>query len=120
MTISEQTRDQPANMPPLPPAERIQQLLFDAATIGRDEVIVPLLAAGADIDARDARGYTALILATYNGHADTARLLLAHGATIDAGDGARGNTALHGVAFKGFGAIVTALITDKLEFRILK
>jgi ankyrin repeat protein len=102
--------DHAALAPSLPPPERIQQLLFDAATIGREDMIAPLLAAGADIGARDARGYTALILATYNGQEGTARLLLDHHAAIDAGDGARGNTALHGVAFKGYPAIARMLI----------
>jgi ankyrin repeat protein len=99
-----------ADAPALPSPERIQQLLFDAATIGREDMIDPLLAAGADIEARDGRGYTALILATYNGQQRTAQLLLDRGANIDAGDGARGNTALHGVAFKGFAEIADMLI----------
>jgi ankyrin repeat protein len=94
----------------LPSPERIQQLLFDAAAIGREDMIAPLLVAGADIEARDARGYTALILATYNDREGAARLLLGHGAAIDAGDDARGNTALHGVAFKGYVPIAQMLI----------
>jgi ankyrin repeat protein len=99
-----------AAIPPLPSPERIQQLLFDAAAMGRNDVILPLLAVGADIEAQDLRGYTALILATYNDHAETARLLLEQGAQTDAGDGARGNTALHGVAFKGYTPIARLLI----------
>ena len=99
-----------AGMPPLPSPERLQQLFFDAARMGRDDVIPALLQAGVDIGARDPRGYTALILASYNGQATTTDLLLAAGAEVDAADAARGNTALHGVAFKGHAGIAQALI----------
>ncbi|HEY1067614.1 MAG TPA: hypothetical protein VGE52_15935, partial [Pirellulales bacterium] len=34
---------------PLPPPERLQQLLFDAARLGRDDVIPALVLAGARI-----------------------------------------------------------------------
>ena len=97
-------------LPPLPSPERLQELLFDAARIGRDDVIPALLHAGADLEARDPRGYTALILAAYNGQAETTRLLLAEGAAVDAADGGRGNTALMGVAFKGHAEIAQVLI----------
>jgi ankyrin repeat protein len=95
---------------PLPSAERIQELLFDAATLGRDDVIPALLQAGADATAHDPRGYTALILASYNGRAAATRALLDHCAPVNAPDAARGNTPLHGVAFKGYDAIAELLI----------
>ncbi len=97
-------------MPPLPPTARLQELLFDAARLGRDDMIVPLLRAGADLTERDKRGYTALILASYNGHGNATATLLAAGADVDASDKARGNTALMGVAFKGFLEIAQQLI----------
>ncbi|SFR83738.1 ankyrin repeat domain-containing protein [Sphingomonas jatrophae] len=99
-----------ADLPPLPSPERLLELLHDAARIGRDDVIPALLQAGVPIDARDARGYTALILASYNGQESTTALLLAEGANPDAPDGARGNTALMGVAFKGYDAIARLLL----------
>ena len=100
--------DEPAK--PLPPPARIQELLFDAARLGRVDVLPALLIAGADIEARDPQGYTPLILASYNGQAKAADLLLAQGASPDAPDAARGNTALMGVAFKGYGAIADRLL----------
>ena len=60
-------------------------------------MIVVLLDAGASIIATDARGYTPLILARYNGQVETAQLLIAPGAAIDQPDGDRGNTALMGL-----------------------
>lgn len=95
---------------PLPPTERIQELLFDAARLGRIDVLPALLIAGADIEVYDAKGYTALILASYNGQADATELLLKHGARPDAPDRVRGNTALMGVAFKGYGGIAERLL----------
>lgn len=98
------------DLPPLPSPERLQALLHDAARIGRDDVIPALLQAGASIEGRDAKGYPPLILASYNGHATTTALLLAHGADPGGMDAARGNTALMGVAFKGHGEIVRLLV----------
>lgn len=95
---------------PLPSPERIQELLFDAARLGRADMIEPLVHAGADVEAHDPKGYTALILASYHGSLDTTQALLTAGARVDAPDQPRGNTALMGVAFKGFAQIVACLL----------
>ena len=95
---------------PLPSPERIQELFFDAARLGRKDVIPALLQAGADIGATDPKGHTALILATYHDHGETAALLLDRGAAIDQGDTGRGNTALMGVAFKGYAGLARQLL----------
>lgn len=97
-------------LPPLPSPGRLQELLFDAARLGRVDVIPALLQAGADIDARDAKGHTPLILASYHGQAAATRLLLRSGAQVDLADASRGNTALMGVAFKGHADIVRDLL----------
>lgn len=100
---------------PLPTRERLQQLLHEAARLGRDDVIPALLQAGADIAARDAKGYTPLILASYNGQAAATSVLLDHGADAAAGDDARGNTPLMGVAFKGYAAIARLLLDTGID-----
>jgi ankyrin repeat protein len=100
---------------PLPSPERIQELLHDAARIGRADVIPALLLAGADIEARDSKGYTPLILAAYNGHDAAAALLLHHGARPDTPDLVRGNTALMGVAFKGYDSIAGQLLAARAQ-----
>ncbi|WP_346731935.1 ankyrin repeat domain-containing protein [Sphingomonas sp. GC_Shp_2] len=96
--------------PPLPSPERLRELMFDAARMGRDDVIPALLHAGVPIEIRDGRGHTPLVLASYNGHADTTALLLDRGAAVDGDADHRGNTALMGVAFKGHLAIAALLI----------
>ncbi|WP_223796393.1 ankyrin repeat domain-containing protein [Sphingomonas nostoxanthinifaciens] len=100
----------PAELPPLPPMERMIELLFDAARQGRDDVIPALLRAGVDIEACDARGYTPLVIASYNGQESTTELLLQEGASPDGAVDAQGNSALMGVAFKGHVAIARRLI----------
>jgi ankyrin repeat protein len=94
----------------LPPMERLVELWFDAARMGRDDVIPALLAAGVDIEVTDAKGYTALVLASYNGQQSTTALLLEHGAAVDGAHDAQGNTALMGVCFKGYLPIARLLI----------
>jgi uncharacterized protein len=93
-----------------PSREEIQEMFFIAARTGRDDMIADLLRAGADIEGRDPKGYTAIVLATYNGQRGTAELLLSLGANPDAGDTERGNTALMGVCFKGHADIAKSLV----------
>ncbi|WP_242443362.1 ankyrin repeat domain-containing protein [Sphingobium sp. LB126] len=88
----------------------VQQMLFDAAAMGRTDMVAPLLAAGADIDAYDERGFTPLILAAYDGHLDTVNALLDHKANACKPDVSQGNTAQMGVAFKGEDQIAARLL----------
>lgn len=82
---------------------------FAAAREGRADLVLALLDAGAPLNARDERGYTALTLAAYNGKADLVTLLIARGADACAMD-PRGNTALMGAAFKGDDAMARLLL----------
>ncbi|MCY1022213.1 ankyrin repeat domain-containing protein [Pyxidicoccus sp. MSG2] len=85
-----------------------ERYLLEAARAGDVEVVTGLIKAGTPVEARDARGFSPLILAAYHGHTDTVRALLAAGADACAGDN-RGNTALMGAAFKGYADIVGLL-----------
>lgn len=64
---------------------------------------------GVEIDAQDARGYSALMLAAYAGNLEAAELLLAHGANPNGTDHA-GNSILMGAAFKGHVGLVQCLL----------
>ena len=99
-----------AAAPALPPPERRQELLFEAARLGRIDLIAPLARSGVDVNARDARGFTAVILAAYNDHIDTMGALIAAKADACLPDRDQGNTAQMGVAFKGYDPIAARLL----------
>ncbi|AYJ87443.1 ankyrin repeat domain-containing protein [Sphingomonas paeninsulae] len=99
-----------AALPPLPSGERIQELLFEAARRGRDDMIDALVQAGGDIEGFNSQGHTPLILASYNGNASTTAILIDKGASVDTPDLGRGNTALMGCVFKGYDEIAALLI----------
>ncbi|MBD3734618.1 MAG: ankyrin repeat domain-containing protein [Sphingopyxis sp.] len=103
------------DLPPLPSPERLRELMFDAARLGRTDVLPALLHAGCAVEAKDERGYTPLILAAYHGQDEAVALLLDHGADPEAGDAARGNTALMGAAFKGFTSVARLLLERGAE-----
>ena len=75
----------------------------DAAGLGA------LLKGGLAVDARDAKGNTLLMLASYHGRAEVVKLLLKSGATVDLRND-KGQTPLGGVAFKGYVEIATLLL----------
>ncbi len=85
--------------------------LASAARENDVATVAVLLARGADIEGRDARGYSPLMLAAYGGHAEVFDYLLDRGASPDGVDLA-GNTILMGAAFKGHLAFVQRLLRD--------
>jgi ankyrin repeat protein len=89
--------------------DHLKDLFFDAARQGRNDLITGLIQSGMNPDVRDPKGYTALILAAYNGQASTVDLLIQKGASPCATD-PKGNSSLMGVAFKGETAIAQRLI----------
>jgi ankyrin repeat protein len=74
--------------------------LFTAARSNDVNLATTLLDAKADVNQTDDKGYTPLILATYNDNFEVAQLLLKHGANTDIKDNS-GRTALMGASFKG-------------------
>ncbi len=64
----------------VPSPQRRQALLFEAARLGRTDLISALIEAGEDVNVRDARGDTPLMIATRNAQSDAARVLIAAGA----------------------------------------
>ena len=79
-----------------------------AAAYSLNDMVKALLAQGADINARENDGGTALIVATWLGHTDTVQVLLAQGADVDAKDN-RGGTALMAAKREGHKEIVRIL-----------
>ncbi|MBN8969464.1 MAG: ankyrin repeat domain-containing protein [Rhizobiales bacterium] len=64
----------------------INSQFLDAAARGDATRVGALLSEGADIEARDRSGRTALLLSTHGNHVDVARLLIAAGADVNAKD----------------------------------
>jgi ankyrin repeat protein len=85
---------------------------FAAARAGRNDILQALIDAHFPLETKTPEGYTALILAAYDGHADTLKLLLSAGADPCAFD-QHGNTALMGALFKGNRPIATTLINTR-------
>ncbi|WP_238350138.1 ankyrin repeat domain-containing protein [Pseudomonas sp. SWRI154] len=90
--------------------EQLQTYYFDAARRGDVPMLDTFIEAGYSLDTRDEKGYTALILAAYHGHAGAVERLLAAGADACAQD-KRGNTALMGAIFKGEVQIARRLLS---------
>ncbi|MEW5249668.1 ankyrin repeat domain-containing protein [Microbulbifer sp. 2201CG32-9] len=91
---------------------RFEDLLpyyFAAARSDNTEVLREFVQAGFPLDARNPKGYTALMIATYHGNSEAANYLLAQGADACAEDN-RGNTALMAAIFRGEFALARTLI----------
>jgi hypothetical protein len=101
-------RDASAPMPqqsrPVDPSAALRR----AAEIGDELELTARLDAPHDIDARDARGRTALMLAILHGHASAVEVLLARGADPNAAD-TRGTTPLQSAVAGGQPAIISLL-----------
>ena len=80
--------------------EQLQGYYFDAARRGDVAILDTFIESGYALDTQDSKGYTALILAAYNGQPEAVERLLTAGANACVQD-KRGNTALMGAIFKG-------------------
>jgi len=82
---------------------------YAAARTGDNEVITEFLNAGLPIDVKSHKGYTALMIATYNGQKSVVNKLIENGANVCAQDN-RGNTALMAAVFRGELSIAKTLM----------
>ncbi|OAX89270.1 hypothetical protein A7D16_07340 [Xanthomonas nasturtii] len=80
--------------------QQLREYFFDAAREGRQDMLAEFIRSHYDLNTRDEKGYTALILAAYHGQRPAVEQLLGAGADPCAQD-KRGNTALMGAIFKG-------------------
>ena len=85
----------------------VNQDLIEAAKKGDTGAVEALLAAGADVNAKNPYDWTALMRAAANGHAATVQALLEAGADINTQDKS-GFTALMSAATEGHTAAVHA------------
>ncbi len=90
-------------------AEMLPDAAAELARNGDTAALAYLLKGGQAVDARDAKGNTLLMLASYHGRTEVVKLLLKSGATVDLRND-KGQTPLGGVAFKGYAEIATLLL----------
>jgi ankyrin repeat protein len=94
-----------------------QASLLDAAAAGRTAEVSRLIAAGADLEARDAQGRSPLLLAVAGNHVAIAKALLAAGANINA-QAANRDTPWLLAGAAGRAEIVAAMIPLKPDLTI--
>jgi ankyrin repeat protein len=87
----------------------LQALALDYARKGKTAPLAEMLHHGLPVNLADAKGNSLLMLASYHGNLEAARMLLEHGAEPDRRND-RGQTPLGGVAFKGDETMVSLLI----------
>jgi len=88
---------------------RMPSELFEAVKSGDAARVKELLEKGADVNARDNKGWTPLHLAAQKGHADVAELLIKNGADVNAKNN-YGWTPLYAAAQEGHADVAELLI----------
>ena len=61
-----------------------QEVFFKSVTVGDFTEVKKLIEAGADVNAQNNEGWTVLMLASYFGHPEVAKLLVESGADVNA------------------------------------
>jgi ankyrin repeat protein len=89
----------------------LQQMALDFARGGAAKPLRQMLRHGLPVNLADAKGNSLLMLASYHGNLDTARLLLEHGAKVDCRNDRR-QTPLGGAAFRGYQEIIALLLKN--------
>lgn len=110
--ISVFSNSKPGHVEPLKPAETKQPVNYDVIFLmadGKLEEANKAIEAGADVNAKDNNGATALIRSAWEGDYELAELLLKHGADVNARNN-DGCTALMFAAFDGHPKVAELLI----------
>lgn len=94
-----------------------EQQLLKAATENDTAGIREALTAGAKIETRDADGRTPLMAATYHNHVNAARLLIDHGANVNAQDKILNSPFLYAGA-EGFTEIVKMSMKAGADYKV--
>ena len=93
-------------------AHRYDQEWFDAARVGRMDILRALYEAHYPIDSQTSAGYTAVILSAYDSQPESLDYLMRIGANPCLGD-RHGNTSLMGALYKGHMGIARRLLATR-------
>lgn len=85
------------------------QGFLKSAEAGDKSAILLFLESGIDINTRDERGWTPLMISSFNGNEEIAELLIRSGADVHAKDNA-GYGPIHWAAFNGFDKVIKLLL----------
>lgn len=89
-----------------------------SAEKGDRSAVVAFLSSGMDVDTRDERGWTPLMVSAFNGNEEIALLLIRSGANVHAKDKG-GYGPLHWAAFNGYGNVVKLLLEKRADANAL-
>jgi uncharacterized protein len=92
----------------------LQQMALGFARNGETKHLAAMLHAGLPVNLSDAKGNSLLMLASYHGEVETARMLLENEADVDRRND-RGQTPLGGAAFKGYEEIIALLLAHDAD-----
>jgi ankyrin repeat protein len=102
----------------LPPAALdLAAKLFDLARNGTTPTLQQYLSAGIPKNLTNSSGDTLLMLASYHGHAETARMLIENGADANVLN-ARGQSPIAGAVFKGYDDVVRVLYEGGADIKL--
>ena len=88
---------------------QLPEPMAELARSGQTAPLAEALTQGLDVNLRDGKGNTLLMIAAYQGRAETVAMLLKAGAQVDLRN-EKGQTPLGGVAFKGHVEIARMLL----------
>jgi ankyrin repeat protein len=88
-----------------------------ASSKGDLSTVKKLLTEGADVNATDSSGRTALVEAAWGGHTDIVKYLIEKGANVNTGDNV-GYTALMRASEEGHNAVVTVLVQKNADVNL--
>lgn len=74
--------------------------IFEAAVLGKLKELKKLIKDGADVNAKDNYGWTAMMMSAWNGHTECVAALISAGTDVNANDN-YGNTAILLAAWDG-------------------
>jgi ankyrin repeat protein len=94
--------------------DELMPYFYAAARTGDNDVITEFLNAGLPVDIKNEKGYTALMIATYNGQQVIVDKLIKSGANVCAQDN-KGNTALMAAVFRGEFSIAKTLMSENCD-----